>query len=160
MLILWLILFTQRDFVACGVVVFPPMAHSQRKTQIRWAASEMSIRRRQEDPRVAVLGRCWVVVDRELQPRMVPIVMRGREGDSDGQAMGTLVYPVPLGHPIHACSHGNPPAYACSLPYLVVLHPAHSCPPHVLTHLRSRSHTRVPRKSPVGNTEHMFLYVP
>ena len=31
--ILWLILFTQRDFVAWVVVVLPPMARSQRRTQ-------------------------------------------------------------------------------------------------------------------------------
>ena len=83
--ILWLILFTQHDFVAWVVVVLPPMACSQRRTQMRWAVSEMSMRRRQEVPRVAVLGRCWVVVDRELQPRMVPIMMCGQGGGSNGQ---------------------------------------------------------------------------
>ena len=85
MLILWLILFTQHDFVVCGVVVFPPMARSQRRTQIRCAASDMSIRRRREAPREVGFGRCWVVVDREPHPRMVPIVMCGQCGDSVGQ---------------------------------------------------------------------------
>ena len=83
--ILWLILFTQCDFVAWVVVVLPPMARSQCRTQMRWAVSEMSMCRRWEVPRVAVLGRCWVMVDRELQPRMVPIMMHGQGGGSDGQ---------------------------------------------------------------------------
>ena len=58
-------------------------------------------------------------------------------GKGDGRPWLIL---IPLAHPFHACSHSNPLAYACSLPYLVVLHPTRSCPPSVLTHLRSRGH--------------------
>ena len=58
-------------------------------------------------------------------------------GKGDGRPW---LIPIPLAHPFHVCSHSNPLAYACSLPYLIILHPTRSCPPSVLTHLRSHGH--------------------
>ena len=61
---------------------------------------------------------------------------------------------------IHACGHSNPRAYACSLLYLIVLHPTHSCPPSVLTHLRSRSHTCAPSQPSKRRAAHTLALSP
>jgi hypothetical protein len=80
---LWFILCSYRDSIACGVVVLPPMTRLQHSTQMRCAASDIRIwRSRDAFLLVGFLGRpisaCWGSRERDLQPRIVPMVTLGQ----------------------------------------------------------------------------------